>query len=77
MSQKAFIQLMRDYAAIARARNRSYADSVHALVAERQATIAAAGLPQPEMKQQLEDVERIALREYGRFDNSFTFGSGG
>jgi len=72
MSNNQYINLLRDYAAAGKRRNRSYAEQVAAVVDLRLQT-ALAGVTDPEQVQAVtNEVRGIAMREYGRSDASLS-----
>lgn len=71
MTEQRFIGILRDYAAVARRRNVSYAEPVRALVALRVAEIEKGGGDWETVAQRKAAAHAIAAREYGKFDAGF------
>lgn len=77
MSNNRFIDMLRQYAAQARRRNVSYAEPVRLLVELRMNEIIQAGGTPEEYDAERAKLEKVALREYGKFDGSLSFESDG
>lgn len=73
MTNNRFISILRDYAALARTRRTSYADAVHELVDARQLSVSLTVSGDAERDKQLRAAEDTAMREYGKFDEAFSF----
>lgn len=73
MSNAQFISALRDYAALARARRTSYAVAIHKFV-ELRTNSALEGVTNAEDEErERQAIKDIAMREYGKFDDTFSF----
>ena len=72
MSQNAYLRLLRQYAALARRYNRSFAEAVNAIIAERSKTVTKEAANEQAALEELGYVEDQATREYGAYDRDFT-----
>lgn len=72
MTSNAYIQMLRDYAALARRRNLSYSEAVGVLVQARRAYIRSQHVSSDTEGFMLSAAAAAAEREYGKFDASFT-----
>jgi hypothetical protein len=68
-----YIDLVRQYAAVARRTDRSFADQVNHLVTLRLASIQAAPIDDATKAQQTNDARAMVMREYASADHLFAF----
>lgn len=71
MTNLRFINALRDYAALARKRHISYAEQIDTLVALRQAEAVRAARPDADLTAIRDEIQRIADREYGKYDDKY------
>lgn len=72
MTNKRFIDMVRNYAREARRKNRSYAPQVSALLAMREKTLETELPDEQERRVAVEKAQALAAREYGAWDASFS-----
>lgn len=73
MSETQFISALRDYAALARARRTSYSAAIHKFVEMREDSALEFVEEPADRAKEIQRLHDIAMREYGKFDASFSF----
>lgn len=71
MTNNSFIQIIRDYAQIARKRGRSYAEPVNELLAMQLQQVEQSSLTDADKSAQKAFYQDVVTREYAQFDSNY------